>query len=77
MVKLRDDSGELRDIMISWILDETSKWNLFGVKVKIDGEFYSGKDSEIIEHVKEGNYYMENYVSDNDGKIVQVEFDRL
>ena len=64
-------------MMVSWILDEASKWDLFGVKVKIDGEFYSGKDSEIAAYVKEGNYYMENYVSDSDGKIVQVEFDHL
>lgn len=62
---------------VSWILDEAVKWSLFGVKVKIDGQFYSGRDSEIIENVKENNYYMENYVSDNNGKIVQVEFDRL
>lgn len=62
---------------VSWILDEAVKWSLFGVKVKIDGQFYSGRDSEIIENVKENNYYMENYVSDSNGKIVQVEFDRL
>lgn len=74
---MRDDSERLREMTVSWILDEAAKWSLFGVKVKIDGQFYSGKDSEIIEHVKEDHYYMENYVSDNDGKIVQVEFDRL
>ncbi|MBU5479573.1 hypothetical protein KQI69_10195 [Eubacterium sp. MSJ-13] len=77
MVKLRDDSERLREMTVSWILDEAVKWSLFGVKVKIDGQFYSGRDSEIIENVKENNYYMENYVSDNNGKIVQVEFDRL
>lgn len=74
---MRDDSERLREMTVSWILDEAVKWSLFGVKVKIDGQFYSGRDSEIIENVKENNYYMENYVSDNNGKIVQVEFDRL
>ena len=77
MVKLRDSSEGSREKTISWILDEVDKWTLAGVKVKIDGQFYSGVDSEIIEHVKEDNCYMENYVSDNNGKIVQVEFDRL
>lgn len=74
---MRDDSERLREMTVSWILDEAVKWSLFGVKVKIDGQFYSGRDSEIIENVKENNYYMENYVSDSNGKIVQVEFDRL
>ena len=77
MVKLRDSSEGSREKTISWILDEVDKWTLAGVKVKIDGQFYSGGDSEIIEHVKEDNCYMENYVSDNNSKIVQVEFDRL
>ena len=74
---MRDSSEGSREKTISWILDEVDKWTLAGVKVKIDGQFYSGGDSEIIEHVKEDNCYMENYVSDNNGKIVQVEFDRL
>ena len=62
---MRDSSEGSREKTISWILDEVDKWTLAGVKVKIDGQFYSGGDSEIIEHVKEDNCYMENYVSDN------------
>lgn len=72
-----DDSGELKEEMVSWILAEAFKWTLYGVEVKIDGQFYSGKTSEIVEHVRENNYYMEDYVSDDNGKIVQVEFNRL
>ena len=72
-----NDSGELKENMVAWILAEASKWSLYGVNVKIDGQFYSGKTSEIIEHVREDNYYMEDYVSDDNGKIVQVEFNRL
>lgn len=72
-----DDSGELKEKMVAWILAEASKWTLCGVEVKIDGQFYSGKTSEIVEHVREDNYYMEDYVSDDNGKIVQVEFNRL
>ena len=39
--------------------------------------FYTGESSEVIDHVREDNYYMEDYVSDDKGKIVQVEFNRL
>lgn len=74
---MRYDSGEMIDRTIAWILAEASRWSLCGVEVKIDGVFYTGKNSEIIEHVREDNYYMEDYISDDHGKIVQVEFNRL
>lgn len=61
----------------AWILAEASKWSFYGVEVKIDGMFYTGESSEVIDHVREDNYYMEDYVSDDKGKIVQVEFNRL
>ena len=60
---MRNDSEEREDRTTAWILAEASKWSLYGVEVKID--------------VREDNYYMEDYVSDDKGKIVQVEFNRL
>ena len=64
---MRNDSEEREDRTTAWILAEG----------KIDGMFYTGESSEVIDHVREDNYYMEDYVSDDKGKIVQVEFNRL
>ena len=74
---MRNDSEEREDRTTAWILAEASKWSLYGVEVKIDGMFYTGESSEVIDHVREDNYYMEDYVSDDKGKMVQVEFNRL
>lgn len=73
-----NDSEEREDRTTAWILAEASKWSLYGVEVKIDGMFYTGESSEVIDQCsREDNYYMEDYVSDDKGKIVQVEFNRL
>ena len=62
---MRNDSEEREDRTTAWILAEASKWSLYGVEVKIDGMFYTGESSEVIDHVREDNYYMEDYVSDD------------
>lgn len=74
---MNDKAEELKDTMYSWLVSEIRQAENTGIKVKIEGTYYSLGDVDKLKQVMENNYYMKSYTGDECGKIVQIDFERI
>ena len=70
-------SNEIKNAMFSWVLSEIVQAEHQGVRVKVDGKFYSSEEADELQQVMEEHYYMKSYTGDENGKIVQIDFDHI
>lgn len=67
----------LRDEMYEWLLSEIKAAQETGVPVTVDGKLYSLQDADELKLVMENHYYMKSYTGDENGKIIQIDFDHI
>ena len=60
-----------------WLLHELEQSGKTGIPVIVNGEAYSGSAKRNILTVQEGATYMEDYIADTEGRIVQISFDQI
>ena len=74
---MEEESLELKNNMISWVLSEMKTAEETGIKVNVDGIYCTLEDADKLERVMENSYYMKSYVDDEHGKIVQIDFNQI
>lgn len=67
----------LRDEMYEWLLSEIKAAQETGVPVAVDGKRYSLQNADELKLVMENHYYMKSYTGDENGKIIQIDFDHI
>lgn len=70
-------SEHLKEKMYSWLLSEICLAESAGVPVQVDGKLYSVQNAEDLKGVMENHYYMKSYTCDEQGNIVQIDFDHI
>ena len=61
----------------SWLQIELERAKEQGLTVQIEGETYKYSNSEELSYVLEEPTYMLDYVSDDEGKIIGICFDKV
>lgn len=74
---MADKSKNIKEQMFVWLSKEIFDADQKGVKVTVDGRFYSPADVGRLQNVMENHYYMKSYTSDDSGRIVQIDFDQI
>lgn len=70
-------SNRLKEEMYAWLMNEISRAEQKGVSVRVDGKHYSSDDAEHLYLVMEDGYYMKSYIGDEQGHIIQIDFDHI
>lgn len=70
-------SNDIKNQMYHWLVSEIYYAQEIGVPVAVDGKVYSIQDTEKLHSVMEDNYYMKSYESNQEGKIVRIDFDHI
>lgn len=70
-------SSGLRETMYSWVLSEIRSAEQVGLPVKVDGIYYSVRDSVRLHQMMENHYYMKSYIGDESGRIQEIDFDHI
>ncbi len=63
--------------MYNWIRGEIRKAEKKGIHVNVCGVRYSSDDTGKLYQVLEDAVYMEDYLCDEEGRIVQINFDKI
>lgn len=61
----------------SWLQDELERAKQLGLTVQIEGRPCKYSDTAELSYVLEGPSYMLDYVSDDEGRITGICFDRV
>ncbi|MBE5928143.1 MAG: hypothetical protein E7267_02035 [Lachnospiraceae bacterium] len=61
----------------AWISDEIKYAEKNGIMVSVCGEYYSSYNVKDLMYVLEEGIYMKDYLSDNEGRIVQINFNKI
>lgn len=61
----------------SWIAEELEQANRQGIPASINGVLYDGKRGVPPPLMFEQGSYMEDFVNDESGNIIQINFDRV
>lgn len=62
---------------IAWVVREVQEATRRGISVSIDGKMYDFKSPEEVFGVLEEANYMPDYIGNEEGKIVQICFDKI
>ncbi|MEG1458922.1 MAG: hypothetical protein RR056_02555 [Acetivibrio sp.] len=62
---------------INWVLEEMQSALEKGILVQVDGRYYNGYNSGRFPVLEEEETYMEDYLEDDKGKIIEIIFDRV
>lgn len=76
-VSMKENTSDLKEQMYSWILAEMEQAEAAGLSVSVDGRPYTLAETERLHQVMEEAYYMKDYVGDRQGRITQIDFERL
>lgn len=60
-----------------WMLHELEQAGKTGIPIIVNGEAYSGSPERNILTIREGVTYMEDYIADTEGRIVQINFEQI
>lgn len=66
-----------KNVMYEWIISEICEAEKNGIQVNVCGIRYSSDDSQELYQVLEDAAYMEDYLSDEEGHIIQINFDKI
>lgn len=66
----------MKDGEIRWIMEEIQRAIVKGISVRVDGS-YSISSIEPRGGVQEDVTYMEDYIGDDSGKIIEISFSRV
>ena len=74
---MKENTGDLKEQMYSWILAEMEQAEAAGLSVSVDGRPYTMAETDKLHQMMEEAYYMKDYVGDRQGRITQIDFDHL
>ena len=74
---MKENTGDLKEQMYSWILAEMEQAEAAGLSVSVDGSPYTLAETDKLHQMMEEAYYMKDYVGDRQGRITQIDFDHL
>lgn len=74
---MKENTGDLKEQMYSWILAEMEQAEAAGLSVSVDGRLYTLAETDKLHQMMEEAYYMKDYVGDRQGRITQIDFDHL
>lgn len=60
-----------------WILKEMKKAKQKGIDIIIDGKPYNFETKEKAKSVLESSVYMEDFVLNKEGKVVEIAFNKI
>lgn len=60
-----------------WVINEVQAAREKGIQVSVNGILYDFETPEEILYVVEEATYMPDYIGDEEGKIIQICFDRI
>ncbi len=60
-----------------WIADEIEYAEKNGIMVSVCGKYYSSYNRDDLLYVLEEGIYMKDYLSDSEGKIIQINFNKI
>lgn len=60
-----------------WISDEIEYAEKNGIIVSVCGKYYSSRNRDELMYVLEDGIYMKDYISDSEGKIIQINFNKI
>ncbi len=66
-----------KNVMYEWIRSEICEAEKKGIHVNVCGVRYSSDDSQELYKVLEDAVYMEDYLCDEEGRIIQINFDKI
>lgn len=75
--RMEFETDNLKEKMYSWLVSEIRDAEASGINIEVDGVRYSLKDTDKLRNVMENHYYMKSYIGDDNGKIVQINFEQI
>lgn len=60
-----------------WIISEIKEAEKYGILVNVEGVNYSSEETAELFHVLEDAVYMKEYLGDSEGRIIQINFDKI
>lgn len=70
------EGGYMKEGEIRWIMEEIRRAIIGGISVRVDG--ICGIESiETVSGVQEEVTYMEDYIGDDNGRIIEISFSRV
>lgn len=60
-----------------WIMGEIREAEKYGILVNVEGVNYSSDETVELFHVLEDAVYMKEYLGDSEGRIIQINFDKI
>lgn len=70
------EGGYMEEGEIRWIMEEIRRAIIGGISVRVDG--ICGIESiETLQGVQEEITYMEDYIGDDNGRIIEISFSRV
>ena len=67
----------MKRFVFEWISNEIDMAEKYGIPVMVQGIFYSSDDSAKLFNVLEDAVYMKEYLGDDNGRITQINFNRV
>ncbi len=60
-----------------WIVSEIKEAEKYGIAVNVEGVNYSSDETKELFYVLEDAVYMKEYLGDSEGRIIQINFDKI
>lgn len=60
-----------------WISGEIKEAEKYGIVVNVEGVSYSSDETKDLFYVLEDAVYMKEYLGDEEGRIIQINFDKI
>lgn len=60
-----------------WIISEIKEAEKYGIVVNVEGMAYSSDETADLAYVLEDAVYMKEYIGDTEGRIIQINFDKI
>ena len=76
MINRRRKKGYAHD-NYEWISGEIEYAERNGIMVSVCGKYYSSQNKNELMYVLEEGIYMKDYISNSEGKIVQINFNKI
>ena len=77
LIEFMKKSSKTKESIYHWISDEIRNAEKYGISVNVGGVNYTSDNDNELLLVLEDAIYMKEYLSDDSGKIVQINFDKV
>ena len=73
----RKSNPKKKRAIYEWIRGEIKEAEKYGIVVNVEGVSYSSDETRDLFCVLEDAVYMKEYLGDEEGRIIQINFDRI